>query len=368
MAARNEYVNEYAHMTPKTETTHIRAALLDWYDAHRRDLAWRAGPGKRPDPYAVWLSEIMLQQTTVATVGPYFGNFMARWPDVKALAAADLDEVLVAWQGLGYYARARNLHKCARVVVDEHDGVFPESLDGLQALPGIGAYTAAAIAAIAFDIAAMPVDGNIERVTARLFEIATPLPVGKAEITAAAEAFTDAHRPGDFAQAMMDLGATVCTPKSPKCLVCPLREFCRAHTSGDPSRLPARAPKAKRPERCCVMFWLQNPAGEVLLRKRAERGLLGGMTELPSTLWRDGDWPDAGEIEMHQPLGVKWVAVDGEAIHVFTHFRLTIRVLRGTCKKGANADGLWVLPADFAKHALPTVIKKAVKLVRYGDD
>lgn len=351
-------------MTLKNDTAHIRSTLLDWYDAHRRDLAWRAGPGNRPDPYAVWLSEIMLQQTTVATVGPYFGDFMARWPDVRALARADLDEVLVAWQGLGYYARARNLHKCARVVADERDGVFPDTLDGLLSLPGIGPYTAAAIAAIAFDIAAMPVDGNIERVTARLFEITTPLPGGKAEITARAEKFTDAHRPGDFAQAMMDLGATVCTPKSPKCLVCPLREFCQAQTSGDPARLPARAPKAKRPERRCVIFWLQNPAGEVLLRKRAEKGLLGGMTELPSTPWRDGDWPDADEIAAHQPLDVDWTAVDGEAVHVFTHFRLTMRVFRGTCCTGANADGVWVRPEDFPRHALPTVIKKAVKLVQ----
>lgn len=341
----------------------IRVALLHWYDAHRRDLAWRAKPGERPDPYRVWLSEIMLQQTTVATVGPYFGEFMARWPDVSSLAAADQDEVLVAWQGLGYYARARNLLKCARVVANDHGGVFPDTLDGLLALPGIGPYTARAIAAIAFDLPEMPVDGNIERVTARLYHIETPLPAGKTEIAAKAAPFADPHRPGDFAQAMMDLGATVCTPTSPKCLMCPLAGFCRARAKGDPARLPARAAKAKRPERCCVMFWIENAEGAVLLRKRAESGLLGGMTELPSTPWREGVWPDDQEIADHRPLDADWHDVPGEAVHVFTHFRLTIRLLRATARQGANADGFWVRPEDFPAHALPTVIKKAVKLV-----
>lgn len=345
-----------------TDTYHIRTALLDWYDAHRRDLPWRAGPGEAPDPYKVWLSEIMLQQTTVATVGGYFGEFMARWPDVTALARADLDDVLVAWQGLGYYARARNLHKCARVVTEEHGGRFPDTVGGLKDLPGIGPYTASAIAAIAFNRAAMPVDGNIERVTARLFNIETPLPAGKAVIAGQAAAFASDHRPGDFAQAMMDLGATVCTPRSPKCLLCPLADYCDAKKAGAPERLPARAKKKARPERSCVMFWAENPKGEVLLRKRPEQGLLGGMTELPSTPWREGGWPDETEISMHQPLDLDWRTADGEAVHVFTHFRLTIRLLVGTSRSGANADGFWVRPADFPGHALPTVIKKAVKL------
>lgn len=347
-------------------TEHIRRALLDWYDVRRRDLPWRTGPGEASDPYKVWLSEIMLQQTTVATVGSYFGEFMARWPDVTALAKADLDDVLVAWQGLGYYARARNLHKCARVVADAHGGRFPNTVDGLLELPGIGPYTARAIAAIAFNRAAMPVDGNIERVTARLFNIETPLPQGKADIAAKAETFTSDHRPGDFAQAMMDLGATVCTPKSPKCLLCPLADFCEARKKGSPERLPARVPKKARPERCCVMFWLENGDGGVLLRKRPESGLLGGMTELPSTPWREGAWPDADEIVAHQPVDMDWAPVDGEAVHVFTHFRLTIRLLKGTARAGANTDGFWVRPEDFPAHALPTVIKKAVGLVRDG--
>ena len=341
----------------------IREALLGWYDQHRRSLPWRAKAGKRADPYRVWLSEIMLQQTTVATVGPYFGDFMARWPSVEALAAADLDQVLVAWQGLGYYARARNLHKCAGVVASLHGGVFPNSEAGLRELPGVGAYTAAAIAAIAFDQAAMPVDGNIERVTARLFAIKTPLPGGKAEIKRAAEAFADAHRPGDFAQAMMDLGSGVCTPRAPKCPDCPLQKLCLAHADGAPEKLPVRPAKLKRPERCTQMFWLENAKGEVLLRKRPSTGLLGGMTELPSTPWREGDWPDADEISRAEPLSVDWVLILGEAQHVFTHFRLTMRLVRGRCRQGANVDGFWVHPNDFADHALPTVIKKAMGLV-----
>lgn len=340
----------------------IRSDVLHWYDAHRRVLPWRALSGKRPDAYAVWLSEIMLQQTTVATVGPYFVDFMARWPTVSDLAQASLDEVLVAWQGLGYYARARNLHKCARVVADDHGGRFPDTEAGLLGLPGVGPYTAAAIAAIAFDRAAMPVDGNIERVTARLFDIETPLPAAKPAIRAHADGFADAHRPGDFAQAMMDLGSRVCTPKAPKCLLCPLRAECLGYASGDPARLPVKAPKQKRPERCCVLFWLENPAGEVLLRQRPASGLLGGMTELPSTPWREGDWPAPTEIESAQPLSVSWLPVEGEAQHVFTHFRLSMRVYRARCRAGANVDGFWVAPEAFAGHALPTVIKKAVKL------
>lgn len=356
-----------AYIETMAGTQHIRRALLDWYDAHRRDLAWRAGPGEASDPYRVWLSEIMLQQTTVVTVGSYFGEFMARWPDVTALARANLDEVLVAWQGLGYYARARNLHKCARVIAEEYEGRFPDTVEGLLKLPGIGPYTARAIAAIAFDKAAMPVDGNIERVTARLFNIETPLPQGKPEIAAKAETFTSDDRPGDFAQAMMDLGATVCTPKSPKCLLCPLADFCVAKTKGQPERLPVRTPKKARPERCCVMFWLEKPNGQILLRKRPESGLLGGMTELPSTPWREGEWPDLDEIAAHQPVDIEWGQVAGEAVHVFTHFRLTIRVVKGAARNGANADGFWVAPADFSGHALPTVIKKAVALVRDAD-
>ncbi|MEX0693771.1 MAG: A/G-specific adenine glycosylase [Rhodospirillales bacterium] len=342
----------------------IRKALLKWYDTHQRVLLWRAERGKRTDPYRVWLSEIMLQQTTVATVGPYFGDFVARWPSVEALAAAELDQVLVAWQGLGYYARARNLHKCAKVVAADHGGSFPASAAALADLPGIGVYTAAAIAAIAFDQPAMPVDGNIERVTARLYAITTPLPAGKKDIRHAAEAFTAKHRPGDFAQAMMDLGATVCTPRQPKCPDCPLRKQCLGFAGGAPERLPVRAARSKRPERYTLMFWLENEAGEVLLRKRPESGLLGGMIELPSTPWREGGWPDADEIADSQPLDIAWSMLADEAQHVFTHFRLNMRLCLGQSRRRANVDGFWVHPDDFAGHALPTVIRKAMRLAQ----
>ncbi len=346
------------------QAARIRASLLAWYDAHRRDLPWRAKPGIRADPYAVWLSEIMLQQTTVATVGPYFGNFKAQWPSVSDMAAGSLDDILVAWQGLGYYARARNLYKCAGVVVSEHGGTFPETEDELRKLPGIGPYTAAAIASIAFDQPCVPVDGNIERVTARLYGIDIPLPRAKKDIHAAAQNFISEDRPGDFAQAMMDLGSGVCSPRSPKCDVCPLNNDCRAYTSGDPARLPVKAPKKVRPERCCVVFWLENADGDVLMQKRPETGLLGGMTGFPSTPWREGEWADHYEIESASPLSIEWAEAPGEAVHVFTHFRLTMRVLKGACPKGANLDGFWVAPTVFSEHALPTVMKKIIELVR----
>lgn len=346
------------------EAARTRSLLLAWYDVHRRDLPWRALPGERADPYAVWLSEIMLQQTTVATVGPYFGKFKAKWPSVTDMAAGSLDDILVAWQGLGYYARARNLYKCAQVVASELGGTFPSSEDELRKLPGIGPYTAAAIASIVFDQACVPVDGNIERVTARLYGIDTPLPEGKKDIHAAAQNFISKDRPGDFAQAMMDLGSGVCSPRAPKCDICPLRDACRAFKTGDPARLPVKAPKKVRPERCCVVFWLENPDGHVLMQKRPESGLLGGMTGFPSTPWREGDWPDVDEIETASPLTADWSEVPGETTHVFTHFRLTMRVIKGTCPSGANLDGFWVDPDAFSEHALPTVMKKVVKLVR----
>lgn len=345
------------------QAARIRASLLAWYDAHRRDLPWRAKSGVRADPYAVWLSEIMLQQTTVATVGPYFGNFKAQWPTVGDMAAGSLDDILVAWQGLGYYARARNLYKCAGVVVFEHDGAFPETEDGLRKLPGIGPYTAAAIASIAFNQPCVPVDGNIERVTARLYDIEIPLPKGKKDIHAAAQSFISEDRPGDFAQAMMDLGSSVCSPRSPKCDVCPLNTDCRAYKTGNPARLPVKAPKKVRPERCCVVFWLENADGDVLMQKRPETGLLGGMTGFVSTPWREGVWPEQTEIETASPLSIEWAEIPGQAVHVFTHFRLTMRVLSGIAPKGANVDGFWVAPTAFAEHALPTVMKKVIKLV-----
>src|SRR6266436_2508895 len=286
------------------------AVLLAWYDRHHRNLPWRAPPGMRPDPYRVWLSEIMLQQTTVATVGPYFDRFMARWPDISALAAASLDEVLRLWQGLGYYARARNLHACARAVVDRHGGVFPDEIEALRALPGIGDYTAAALAAIAFGRREAAIDGNVERVIARLFAVRDPLPVAKPRLAALAAALVPEQRTGDFAQALMDLGATICTPRRPRCVLCPWRACCAAAASGMAEVLPARADKPNRPSRYGVAFWLTRPDGTVLLRRRPEKGLLGGMTEIPSTPWRAEPWALADAVRV-APATSEWSRLPG---------------------------------------------------------
>ncbi len=343
------------------ETSPVSAlSLLAWYDTNRRDLPWRAAPGTPRDPYRVWLSEIMLQQTTVATVGPRFGRFLERWPTVEALAAAPLDDVLHEWQGLGYYARARNLHACAIEVVREHDGRFPDSEDALRKLPGIGAYTAAAVAAIAFDRKATAVDGNVERVMARVHAIDTPLPAAKTELTAAARAMTPDRRPGDFAQALMDLGATVCTPRRPRCSACPWRTGCRAFAAGTAEGLPRRTAKTPRPTRHGVIFWLEDRTGEVLLQKRPPTGLLAGLYEFPSTPWRETSW-DPAEAYDHAPrANVAWESVGGEVIHVFTHFRLVLRVTKGHVG-GARGEGTWVVPARFGDYALPSVMKKVAR-------
>jgi A/G-specific adenine glycosylase len=258
-------------------------ALLRWYEAERRDLPWRYGPRKKADPYRVWLSEIMLQQTTVKAVIPYFQKFVTRWPNVAALAAAPLEEVLQQWAGLGYYSRARNLKACADAVVRDFDGVFPRTENALRELPGIGPYTAAAIAAIAFGEKATPVDGNVERVVSRLFAVQQPLPAAKSEIRNLAATLTPARRAGDFAQAMMDLGAEICTPKNPSCLVCPVQQDCAASARGLAESLPIKAQKLARPSRYGVAFLVQREDGAVLLRQRPEAGLLGGMLEVPST-------------------------------------------------------------------------------------
>ena len=260
-------------------------ALLAWYDRHRRTLPWRAPKGARADPYRVWLSEIMLQQTTVTAVAPYYARFLARWSDVRALAAAPLEEVLKAWAGLGYYARARNLHACARAVVEHHGGEFPASEAALRELPGIGDYTAAAIAAIAFDVPASPVDGNIERVIARLFAVTEPLPRAKPELRRLARALTPPRRAGDFAQAMMDLGATICTPKKPACALCPWNQSCAAHARGDAETFPRRTPKREGALRRGAAFVARRADGFLLVRTRPAQGLLGGMTEVPTTEW-----------------------------------------------------------------------------------
>ena len=338
----------------------VSRRLLEWYDGHARDLPWRAVPGATADPYQVWLSEIMLQQTTVATVGPYFTAFLSRWPRVEALAAADLDEVLVAWAGLGYYARARNLHRCARIVATKLGGRFPETEAALRELPGIGAYTAAAIAAIAFDRKATPVDGNVERVVARLFAVEAPLPGAKPVLRARAGDLTPDRRPGDFAQAMMDLGATVCQPRRPRCMACPLADLCTARARGLRDELPRRAPKAARPLRRAVAFWTLDPDGAVLLRRRPERGLLGGMMEIPSTDWREAVWPEA-EALSQAPLPAAWRELPGVVRHTFTHFHFEVGVWAGTVGPGEAVEaGIWCPLERLGDQALPSVMRKIV--------
>jgi A/G-specific adenine glycosylase len=333
------------------------AALLAWYDRHRRDLPWRAKPGEAADPYRVWLSEIMLQQTTVVTVAPYFARFVARWPDIRALAAATLDEVLHEWQGLGYYARARNLHACARAVVEQHGGRFPDDPAALRALPGIGDYTTAAIAAIAFDHRSAAVDGNVERVVARLFAVDEPLPQAKPKLRALATALVPEQRAGDFAQAIMDLGSVLCTPRRPRCVLCPWRADCAAAAAGIADSLPARAEKPERPLRYGVAFWLVRDDGAVMLRRRPEKGLLGGMIELPSTPWRGTLWDEA-EATLAAPAATDWTALPGTVQHGFTHFRLELALMAG--RTAAPPDGIWARPDEFKNYAFPTLTKKLV--------
>ena len=335
--------------------------LLAWYDAHARILPWRVTGGGRSDPYRVWISEVMLQQTTVATVEPYFHRFIERWPDVHALSRASLDEVLHAWQGLGYYARARNLQACARIVVQDLGGRFPESEEGLGALPGIGAYTAAAIAAIAFSRRTAAVDSNVARVLARLFAIEEPLPGAGARLRALARELVPAARPGDFAQAMMDLGAAICTPRRPACGCCPWFSACVAGRAGNPDAYPIRLPRKAKPVRRGVAFWTVRADGCVLLRRRPENGLLGGMMEVPSTDWREGDWTLA-EARHLAPANGRWRRLPGVVSHTFTHFHLELTVLVGR-GRAVGAAGVWCPPARFGDYALPTVMKKVARLV-----
>jgi A/G-specific adenine glycosylase len=332
--------------------------LLAWYDRHRRRLPWRALPGERPDPYRVWLSEIMLQQTTVSAVEPYFRNFLARWPTVEALAAAELDQLLHAWQGLGYYARARNLHRAARIVAKEHGGRLPEDEVGLRKLPGIGAYTAAAITAIAFGRKATPVDGNVERVVARLFALRTPLPGAKPELRHLAESLTPGRRAGDFAQAMMDLGATVCVVGRPKCMLCPLATECQGRAEGIAEALPAREPKALRPLKHGIVFWIERADGAVLLRRRPENGLLGGMMEFPSTPWREKPWTKAAAKAI-APVSATWQEIPGIVRHGFTHFELELSLLRAATAK--DVEGRWSRIDRLSELALPSLMKKVAR-------
>jgi A/G-specific adenine glycosylase len=328
----------------------LRAALLDWYDAHGRTLAWRAAPGSPPpDPYRVWLSEVMLQQTTTPHATPYFQSFTARWPTVSDLARAEDSEVMAAWAGLGYYARARNLLACARAVADQHGGVFPVTEAELLALPGVGAYTAAAVAAIAFGRPANVVDGNVERVMARLFAVETPLPAARPELKRLAATLVADDRPGDWAQALMDLGATVCRPGKPLCDACPLTSWCAGYASGHPERWPLKTRKADRPHRTGVAWVLRDGSGRVALVRRPEKGLLGGMTGLPTSSWSGDGSPD------EPPVAADWREA-GAVEHVFTHFSLSLSVRTAT----GEGDFLWADP-DEALRSLPTVFRKALE-------
>ncbi len=350
---------------------------MAWYRRHGRTLPWRAAAGEAVDPYRVWLSEIMLQQTQVVTVIPYYGRFLDRWPRVEDLAAASLDDVLHAWQGLGYYARARNLHRCAVVVAGELGGRFPDTEEGLRRLPGIGAYTAAAVAAIAYQRRTAPVDGNIIRVVARLHGVRASLPGARIHLeTLAGELMpprgSRKGASGDFAQALMDLGATVCTPKSPRCGVCPWTGACRAEAEGRPTRYPVKAPAGKKPTRRGVAFWMTRKDGAVLLRRRPEKGLLGGMMEVPSTPWRAGAW-GLDEARAHAPEEalkeasnedagpVHWHPVPGVIRHAFTHFHLELMVLKGRVDGEAAEKGVWCPPDRLGDHALPAVMKKIAR-------
>ena len=339
----------------------LRCALLRWYDDNARDLPWRVrpsarAPGERADAYRVWLSEVMLQQTTTPHATPYFHAFTTRWPTVVDLAAAEDGEVMSAWAGLGYYARARNLLACARAVAGEHGGLFPDTEAGLRALPGLGPYTAAAVAAIAFDRPAVVVDGNVERVTARLFDVQAPLPGARPELRRLAGVLAPDERPGDWAQATMDLGAVVCRPRQPLCERCPVAVVCRGRAAGSPGLLPRKAAKADRPRRHGVAY-VALRGGAVALVRRPAKGLLGGMLALPTSDWRAAPFSAREAVEA-APASAAWVSV-GEVEHVFTHFALTLTVLR------AEVDGLeeaveWS-SADRSGEGLPTVFRKALE-------
>ena len=340
--------------------------LLEWYDAHARQMPWRVGPrerqaGVRPDPYRVWLSEIMLQQTTVAAVVSYFETFVRLWPRVEDLAAADDGEVMAAWAGLGYYARARNLLKCARVVTADYGGQFPQDHAALLKLPGIGPYTAGAIASIAFDQPYVVVDGNVERVMARMFDEHTPLPAAKPILTAHAQALTPCKRPGDYAQAVMDLGATICTPRSPACGICPWREPCKARMNGTADQLPRKSPKKAKPVRHGVVYVAQRDDGAWLLERRPEKGLLGGMLGWPGSDWVDATAPLP---QAKPPLAADWFEVPGEVRHTFTHFHLVLRVWIARGVAGEPQQGRFLDQASFRPADLPTLMRKVFDLCR----
>ncbi len=340
------------------------ADLLEWYDRHARIMPWRIGPADRAngdvsDPYRVWLSEIMLQQTTVAAVREYFLRFTERWPDVRALASAKDEDVMAQWAGLGYYARARNLLKCARAVVTDHDGQFPDTEEALLTLPGIGPYTAAAVASIAFDQQATVVDGNVERVMARLYDVHTPLPTAKKELTDLAAILTPPKRPGDYAQAVMDLGATICTPRNPACGICPWRTPCQARLAGTAAELPKKLPKKKKPVRFGTAYVARRVDGALLLERRPDKGLLGGMLGWPGSEWAEDDTPPHDA-----PIRAEWKTLNTEARHTFTHFHLRLKVQTALVPMDRHPKtGEFITADQFAADDLPSVMRKVFALI-----
>ncbi len=358
LAPASKTAKKKSRSRPKTGS-HARAdLLLAWYANHGRALPWRARPQKLQDPYKVWLSEIMLQQTTVPAVKAYYEKFLGLWPGFAALASAPVDEVMKAWAGLGYYSRARNLHACAKAVVGDHGGVLPDNEKSLQKLPGIGPYTSAAITAIAFGKRAVVVDANIERVVARLFAIATPLPRAKTEIRAHMDTITPDLHSGDFAQAMMDLGATICTPKTPSCLLCPLADGCKAFAQSDAEAYPVKAPKADRPQRSGAVFLLQRADGKFLMRTRPPKGLLGGMAEFPGSPW-SADYSIARALD-DAPVEADWKKLREPVDHVFTHFSLRLSVFAADAPRTLRAPaGMRFVDAGKVQdEALPTLMRK----------
>jgi len=338
----------------------LSGELLSWYDRNAREMPWRTGPQARktgiaPDPYHIWMSEIMLQQTTVAAVKEYFIKFTTRWPRVQDLASAADEDVMAAWAGLGYYARARNLLKCARVIVADHGGIFPQDHAALLKLPGIGPYTAAAVSSIAFDQPYTVVDGNVERVMSRLHRIETPLPGAKPELTALAAALTPLQRPGDYAQAVMDLGATICTPKSPSCALCPWMAYCDAHKAGDQAEFPKKTPKPAKPIRHGIAYIGRRVDGALLLERRPDKGLLGGMLGWPGAAWGD----TATEAP---PVDADWHPLPGEVRHTFTHFHLILQLRYAELP--LDCPGMFITKHKFIPTDLPTVMRKAFSLAR----
>ena len=347
------------------EIVKLRQSLLTWYDSRGRTLPWRIRPedrkaGARADPYRVWLAEVMCQQTTVAAVTPYWYKFLRRWSSISDLAKAELDDILTAWAGLGYYARARNLHTCAQVVTREFGGEFPRTEKELLKLPGIGPYTAAAIVSICFCTPANVVDGNVERVIARLRQVETPLPKAHPEIRALAGQIADPDRPGDYAQGLMDLGNMICKPRRPQCKFCPWVFTCVAAKSGIPEAYPKRQTKAKKPVRYGAVFYLEHE-GRVHLSKRPEKGLLGGMMVLPGTDWTHEVPPE--DVWMAcAPVLKNWEKLEDTVRHVFTHFTLRLTVFRSTCDN--NIDGIWADIDGLDKYALPSVMRKVIKIAQ----